>query len=321
MSLSRRSFLRRSLAGGSAALVAGVTSSGCGNAVSPPPIVTAAVEDDATNAATWGTVRLPLASAPDLARPGSAVTLYLAPLEQPSLTRPFRMPAPPHLLVVHRADSGGAGDWLAVDSACPHAGCPLGYSAAADQIQCPCHASRFAATATPSDPASCIGRVMHGPAGQGPTPYAATLDAGGQTLVIDLKTVLACGTIQLPAISDGKLTLAIADYPALGSAGGSVIGRPPGLGVPVAIVRVGAGSDAAAVVAVNATCTHLGYTVSWGAGTTPSPSACQPYADGFWCSAHCSRFDAAGNVVAGPATQPLQRYAVRFDGATIVVTL
>ena len=321
MPMSRRAFLGRSLLGGGAAMLTTVSTAGCGNVVDPPPIVTASVEDDPTNADTWGTIRLPLSSVPDLVRVGGAITLYLAPLEQPSLTRPFRLPSPPHLLVVHRADAGDGNDWIAVDSACPHAGCPLGYSPAHDEIQCPCHSSRFAATAQPSDPTSCIGRVMHGPAGQGPTPYSATLDPSGQTLILDLKTVLACGTVQLPPVVNGTVTLALTDYPVLATAGGSVIGRPPGLGVPMAVVRVADGSDASAVVAVDATCTHLGFTVSWGAGAAPSPTTCAPYADGFWCSAHCSRFDASGNVLAGPATQPLKRYTLSFDGQTIVVML
>lgn len=41
-------------------------------------------------------------------------------------------------IVLHKG-----GQFLAYDAVCPHAGCPVGYSASANEFQCPCHGSTF----------------------------------------------------------------------------------------------------------------------------------------------------------------------------------
>ena len=54
-----------------------------------------------------------------------------------------------------------AGRFTAFDAVCPHAGCTVGYVAAARIIACPCHGSEFDAR---------TGSVLRGPAPTGLTP-------------------------------------------------------------------------------------------------------------------------------------------------------
>ncbi len=318
--LTRRRFLQRTAVGG-AVVAGGLQLGGCGNDVIAAPIVDAAIEDDPTDSKTFGTVRLKLATVPDLVAVGGAVTVRLAPPTSPASLRPYTLPDPPHLLVVHRGQIGVDDEYIAVASACPHAGCPLGYSPAADQIECPCHSSRFRAVPDPTNPASCVGEVLHAPARQGPTPYQVALDGKDPSvLVIDLRIVDSCGTVRLPAVAGGKLMVPIAQYPMLAQSGGSVIGRPTGSASAIAIVRVADSSDASAFVALSAVCTHLGCTVAY-AGAPASTSCGMVPGGGFWCSCHCSQFALDGSVRQGPASQPLPKYAVAFDGATLTITI
>jgi thiosulfate dehydrogenase [quinone] large subunit len=66
------------------------------------------------------------------------------------------------------------GQFVAFDAVCPHAGCTVGYSAAADLIVCPCHGSEF-------DPRT--GAVLRSPANHGLTPIPVVVDASGELLV------------------------------------------------------------------------------------------------------------------------------------------
>jgi Rieske Fe-S protein len=313
MTITRRELLKCGAASG---LVVLVGAPAC--AVGAPPVYDAVVSDDPTELDTYGTVQVALDAVPDLAFAGGAVCLRLAPLGDPTRQRPFQLPSPPELLVVHRSRGDGAAAWIAVDSACPHQGCPLGYAPDVDQIACPCHSSRFRAAPTNGDPGTCTGQVLHGPARQGPKAYAVTLDAATRTLAIQLGTAVGCGAATLPAVSGGTLTLAIADFPLLANPGGAVIGTPAGLTHAIAIVRVDGGATAASVSAVDATCTHLGCTVAWSDG---GGDACGAGPAGFECPCHCSRFDSHGALVNGPATRPLSAYPVTFDGQTLVVTV
>ena len=70
-------------------------------------------------------------------------------------------------------------------------------------------------------------------------------------------------------------------------------------GAPAAIAR-----DAQGVYAMTLVCTHAGCDIS----TQGSVSA-----SGIVCDCHGSRFDVDGNVVAGPASSPLQHYQVSAD--------
>lgn len=76
---------------------------------------------------------------------------------------------------------------------------------------------------------------------------------------------------------------------------------PPGTLAYVHEAKAYVGCDAQGLFALDAVCTHLGCLVERGDK------------DGFRCPCHESRFDAAGRVLAGPATQPLRPLRLRYD--------
>ena len=63
-------------------------------------------------------------------------------------------------------------------------------------------------------------------------------------------------------------------------------------------------------LAVHATCTHLGCTVPWNAGTGR-----------FDCPCHASSFDITGAVIGPPAPRPLDHYPVRIENGIVKVDL
>jgi len=67
------------------------------------------------------------------------------------------------------------GRFLAYDAICPHAGCTVAYSSAANLIVCPCHGSEF-------DPST--GAVVSPPASHGLSSIQVAVDAKGE-LVVD----------------------------------------------------------------------------------------------------------------------------------------
>jgi thiosulfate dehydrogenase [quinone] large subunit len=69
----------------------------------------------------------------------------------------------------------GQGRFVAFDAVCPHAGCTVDYSSAANLIVCPCHGSEF----NPS-----TGAVVSPPASHGLSPIQVAVDANGE-LVVD----------------------------------------------------------------------------------------------------------------------------------------
>jgi cytochrome b6-f complex iron-sulfur subunit len=316
MSVTRRTFLQQTAAGGALFVGAGALS-GCGNDVTAPPLVRADVNDDPTDAAGYGTVRLALS---DLVLVGGAVTVELGDLNPPDRLRPFKLPPSQRLLVVHRDHIGRPDEYIAVDSDCPHAGCPLGYSPANDAIECPCHSSQFAASVDDAKMTRCVGQMMHGPARQDVTVYQVTLADDLKTVVIDLKVINGCDTVRLPAVVGGKLTLTLAQFPALQMPGGSIIGRPQGSTSAVAVVRTSAATDPSGIVALSAVCTHLGCTVAYADGSAMTSCGSVP-GGGFWCSCHCSEFALDGSVLVGPATKALPKYVVAFDGVTLTITI
>jgi Rieske Fe-S protein len=310
MSMTRRQALKTGVAGSLALAV--VPASGC--FIDPPPLYDAAVEDDPTRATLYGSIRLRVSEIPELMLAGGAISLRLLPLGDPSRARPFTLPSPPELLVVHRSSGSGDDAWAAFESACPHLGCPLAYSSQLDQLECPCHRSRFQAGAVAGDATSCAGKVVRGPAAQAPTGYEVHFEASTNTLRIDLTSPTGCGVIRLPDAVGGKVTLKVADYPELAKPDGIVIGRPRGLAHELAIVRV----SETTVSAVDPACTHLGCTVGWSTGRD---ATCGDGPRGFVCPCHCSQFKPDGEVVAGPAPRSLKSFAATFDGQTITVTL
>ncbi len=113
----------------------------------------------------------------------------------------------------------------------------------------------------------------------------------------------------------GEVQIPIQDYPELQTPFGSVLLTIEGLPTTdrcagqskVVITRL----DNNEFAALSARCTHAGCCVS-------------PYdvQQGFInCSCHGSRFSAEGQVLQGPASQPLKRYATSFDGNVLTITI
>ncbi|HZM53730.1 MAG TPA: Rieske 2Fe-2S domain-containing protein [Acidimicrobiales bacterium] len=67
-----------------------------------------------------------------------------------------------------------AGDFVAFDAVCPHAGCTVAYQPSAKIIACPCHGSTFDAA---------TGNVLNGPAATGLTPIKMTKGSNGDLYV------------------------------------------------------------------------------------------------------------------------------------------
>jgi Rieske Fe-S protein len=110
--------------------------------------------------------------------------------------------------------------------------------------------------------------------------------------------------VTVAAPVDGKLTLAVADFPALAAAGGAVIARAPGLDPPVLLLHAPDGGFRA----MSALCTHAGCPVGYDAPEVV-------------CPCHLSRFDLDGRVTHPPARAGLSAYAASFDAGTGVLTV
>ena len=76
------------------------------------------------------------------------------------------------------------------------------------------------------------------------------------------------------------------------------------MGEQVVVVRDPA--DAASVVALNSMCTHQGCTVDWKDSE-------------FVCPCHQSKFSAEGEVLNGPASEPLKKYEAKVEGSSVLV--
>jgi cytochrome b6-f complex iron-sulfur subunit len=300
MSINRRRFLQTSAAGG-AALGVGIALPGCGNDVSPAPAANVPVDDDLTSS-TYGQIKVAVAMFPQLAVAGGAITLRLQGLAKINDNiRTFAVPPDNSILLVQFL----AGKFAALQSSCPHAGCPLGFSAKDQLVECPCHSSRFRVDADITDPKSCIGQVTHAPAQQGLQAWTVTLDTTRNELTIDLTQPLSCNDA-FPAIVGGTLTLPLTDFPQLSMVGGTATGQPAGFKDPIIVVR----TDASTLVALDARCTHLGCTVAFSAKGMDLE-----------CPCHGSKFALTGAVTSGPASDPLAAYTVNVTADAVVITI
>jgi len=109
------------------------------------------------------------------------------------------------------------------------------------------------------------------------------------------------GVAATAACSSGVGPAAVGDVPA-GNVSNLSVGTLRALsGVPACI-----GRDSGGVYAMTLTCTHAGCDI----GQQGSVSGA-----GLFCGCHGSQFDANGNVVAGPAPQPLDHFAVTVDAS------
>ncbi|HWE27469.1 MAG TPA: Rieske 2Fe-2S domain-containing protein [Polyangia bacterium] len=318
--MDRRRFLKSTAAGG-ALISIGVTTPGCGNPVTPAPLakvttntdmqlpltIKNALVFDAPINAAYGTIQLLVEYYPQLAATGGAITLELGSEIQPTNNRGYSVPINNTILVINQPEGVSPPGFIALQSSCPHAACPLGYNDTAKLIECPCHGSRFFST---KDNNQCVGGVDHAPAKQGLQQWQTSVETvagGNRLLTIDLKTTLPCECLQLPALDAMmKLTLPLATFPQLSMVGGAVCGQPSGSPNPLSIVRL----DASTVIAVDAKCTHLGCTVAWNGDNRD-----------FECPCHGSTFASDGSVKVGPATVPLKSYSVDVTADSIVVTI
>ena len=283
------------MAGGAAAAACSGALAGCGNPVKPAPYTMAAVDEN-PGSPRYGQIAIPWMRFPDLSPIGGALTVQLYPLM--SNAHPFLVPQG-GILLVHRGPVGAADEFVATQSLCPHAACPLGYSATQALIECPCHGSRFRAAADPTDGSTYPGQVVHPPARADLSVWKAPVQ--GDTVYIDLNSRVGSS---LPAVANGLVVLPLSMFTALATVGGSLSGQPSGLGD----VLIGARTDANPVVALSAVCTHAACDVAFAAG-----------ASDFQCPCHGSIFGVDGAVKQGPATLPLKSYPVTFDGQTVTI--
>jgi cytochrome b6-f complex iron-sulfur subunit len=77
---------------------------------------------------------------------------------------------------------------------------------------------------------------------------------------------------------------------------------------PVGSVLIIGTSKSQNLIAVNPTCTHLGCTVEW-----------ESQEKIFLCPCHASEFGVDGKVLNGPATKPLNKYATKIQGRSVLV--
>jgi Rieske Fe-S protein len=287
MRISRRDFVQGTLA------ASGLLAIGCGNGVKP-----AALAEPVTIFATpgdrhFGMVMVPASGYEELLSVGGSITVPIVPPQKGAL--PF---TPPDAILLIHQSSTDSPEFVAFDSKCPHAGCPLGYSSLDQLIECPCHSSRFFVVADPMT-GRCPGDVAHLPAMAPLRSYTVTVE--DDQLFIDLHR----GDNTQPTIK-----LELADHPELKSVGGFKVivanAGPCGGSDPVIVIR----KDADTVIALDARCTHAGCTVAF-----------QKTNNDLECRCHGSTFALSGTVTHSPATLPLKKYAVTFDGTSIVIDL
>jgi Rieske Fe-S protein len=281
MAISRRRFVQGTL------VSSGLLTIGCGNEVAPAPVLSQPLTTSggklvvALQTMVGGDL---VAHYPDLAPVGGAITI-------PIVAGPGDSAMPESILLVHASEPPDPQAYLALDSACPHAGCPLGYSPSERLVECPCHGSRFAVSL---DAAKCpTVTVSHPPAVAGPRAFPTALSIDNSTLTI---TLTAATTIEAP----------FSDYPELRQPGGVAVVHNPDACIGVIVVR----KDESTVLALSDICTHAGCNVVF-----------EKDANDLFCPCHHSHYDLDGNVTipAGPNQPALPRLEATLtaDGVTI----
>ena len=258
---------RRSLLRTAAAAPLAATAVGCARRISQARSVPAGAPID-------GDLTVPLSAAPELGRAGGAVTV-----------RPSG--AAGAFLVVN----SGSG-FLALRGECTHESCEVTWVPEDREAECPCHGSRFAGDGTVQNPPARVDLQS----------FPASSD--GQSVVIHL--FAGDGTFKERVVNN-QVSFPIAEFPALATVGGAVLGRPDGFPSPLLVTRLSAGTGPDAVGAISAICSHLGCTVL--------PSGAR-----LVCPCHGSAFDQAGKFLSGPAGTNLLRYAAAFDGTTVTIS-
>ncbi|MEI8133823.1 MAG: Rieske (2Fe-2S) protein [bacterium] len=100
------------------------------------------------------------------------------------------------------------------------------------------------------------------------------------------------------------LDLTTSSYAELSSVGGSVYAVIQSQNLSLIVTRV-SGTE---IDAVSSVCTHAGCEVG----------LLETSLGGMRCACHNSMFRPDGSVIGGPASRPLQKYPVTFDGETTV---
>ena len=95
---------------------------------------------------------------------------------------------------------------------------------------------------------------------------------------------------------DGRIDLALARYPELTEAGGSLALLPDGYPEPIYVLA----QDDGAFAALSPVCTHLGCTV-------------EITGERLVCPCHGSTYSRTGTVLQGPAERPLARYRTQLS--------
>ena len=113
-------------------------------------------------------------------------------------------------------------------------------------------------------------------------------------------------TVDLPAVANNAIVLALAEFPMLMSAGGSIIGKASGYSNPIVIARV----DGSTFAALDAICTHLRCTVTYNALNLTLD-----------CPCHGSTYEVDGRVIGGPAPRSLTKFTASSDGTMLTIGL
>jgi len=121
-----------------------------------------AARDQEVPASVAGVLAVPLTLVPELANTGGFVVV-----QSPEVVDP------PLLLINAGRRPDGAVEYLAIFAICPHAGCELAWVSEDNEVECPCHGSRFARDGT----------VLHPPAVSNVPTYPVSADGRGNLIV------------------------------------------------------------------------------------------------------------------------------------------